>query len=713
MNPSKFLLQQAAYLCRVRWGAIALVLLITALSYQFGLQQALALTYLALIAITAILNLIGCVLYHRYLAPRTQRSPRQITLLTWWTHLHTLSDILLITAAIHYTGGIHSPGIYLLLTYIGALALTYGRLIPVMVFTTTAALLFSGLFLAYARHWLTAPPPFPSLPGAPLHPHDAAITVLSVDGLFFIMAALALSQSRRLRRLWEKAEKDVRFFAKLHELSHQGLEQTHLQATLGYLSEQMQRLMHADGVHVVLWEEHRETLHPVASYNAHVGHDHPPITHTNRSEFQRSCLTHLRALEKELKPLLLTKEWMRMLPPSLQQTFANYQNVLLVPLHPPGEHKLFGILTLGFKEPLREPHEQLLNTQRGMEIVIPIFHHALTLHKTAKHLHLLQTLASEAILISQTWQTEALTLQILDTALRLFQADGALLLPMKPTNNHPAILDQWSASGTVTTFASQMARQSEDFSSLLTTSPETFFQVPNIEEDPSILSPATQQICKEHQIFSLAAFLVPAPPQEAGMLLLCWQKPTVLSPEEIAVGRLFATYAGTAIYNAYLYNLLRQEARTDALTTLPNRRALDETLEREIKRAHRYHHPLSIAMVDLNFFKSINDRFGHQNGDRALVAFASLLTRHLRETDFVGRYGGDEFLIILPETGYDNAQRVMAKIQEAVTHIRLDFLPAGTTLNAAYGIATYPQDGHTAAELIAVADKRLYLHKPT
>ncbi len=106
-----------------------------------------------------------------------------------------------------------------------------------------------------------------------------------------------------------------------------------------------------------------------------------------------------------------------------------------------------------------------------------------------------------------------------------------------------------------------------------------------------------------------------------------------------------------------------QESRVDALTGLANRRAFDERLDEEVARAIRYGHPLSLLMVDIDNFKLVNDRFGHTAGDEALKALAAIIDRSIRTIDIVARFGGEEFVVILPETPIEGAAVVAERVR--------------------------------------------------
>ncbi len=142
------------------------------------------------------------------------------------------------------------------------------------------------------------------------------------------------------------------------------------------------------------------------------------------------------------------------------------------------------------------------------------------------------------------------------------------------------------------------------------------------------------------------------------------------------------------------------ESRSDALTGLHNRRGIDQRMNEEIARAKRYGHPLSILMIDLDDFKSINDRHGHMTGDETLRDVGGSIARSIRSIDIAGRYGGEEFLVILPETTMASAATVAERIRAGVEHL-------GRT-TASVGLADLIGDDMTAAELFERADAALY-----
>ena len=157
---------------------------------------------------------------------------------------------------------------------------------------------------------------------------------------------------------------------------------------------------------------------------------------------------------------------------------------------------------------------------------------------------------------------------------------------------------------------------------------------------------------------------------------------------------------------------LQHKAEHDALTGAANRHRLDPQLQRELSRAERHGHPLSVIMFDVDHFKRINDDWGHPAGDYVLKILAQTVREHLREHDTLFRFGGEEFLIMLPEEGVEAAVVVAEKIRKQVSELGLEFsgkpLPQVTV---SFGVATAPQNGNTPGALVEAADAALYRAK--
>jgi diguanylate cyclase (GGDEF)-like protein len=158
---------------------------------------------------------------------------------------------------------------------------------------------------------------------------------------------------------------------------------------------------------------------------------------------------------------------------------------------------------------------------------------------------------------------------------------------------------------------------------------------------------------------------------------------------------------------------MQRLAETDPLTWLFNRRHFDKRLEAETNRALRAEHLLALLMIDVDKFKTINDRFGHRVGDQVLKAVASSIKQAVRLYDVPTRYGGDEFAIILPEADTEAASRVARRILEkaAIAQLPGELQDAGMRLQLSIGVATFPRPSGEADALVEAADTAMYRAK--
>ncbi|WP_198674820.1 sensor domain-containing diguanylate cyclase [Rhodoferax ferrireducens] len=160
-----------------------------------------------------------------------------------------------------------------------------------------------------------------------------------------------------------------------------------------------------------------------------------------------------------------------------------------------------------------------------------------------------------------------------------------------------------------------------------------------------------------------------------------------------------------------LHDELREQSTHDALTGLYNRRYLEETLGRELIVAGRHGYPVSVIMGDLDHFKAVNDCYGHLGGDEVLRVFGGLLKRHARASDIYCRYGGEEFLLVLPQMAQDSAMARAEQLRSAMAAAPIPYGAEMIAVTASFGVATFPRDGRTGDELIAAADRALYAAK--
>jgi diguanylate cyclase (GGDEF)-like protein len=230
------------------------------------------------------------------------------------------------------------------------------------------------------------------------------------------------------------------------------------------------------------------------------------------------------------------------------------------------------------------------------------------------------------------------------------------------------------------------------------------FVTPDLTRDARVSDPA---------VGAVVAFPLSCRGRRVGALVALDRQPSAREPRMAAsmlrAVRILLEPASVALDTALLLKRAEALSVTDDLTRLYNSRYLNLVLRRETKRASRSGRPLSLLFIDLDGFKAVNDTHGHLFGSRALVEAAAVIRSSARETDIVSRFGGDEFAIILPDTGGEGAFAVGARVRDRIAaHAFLAGDRLDIHLTASVGLATLPDVAASAEELVQAADKAMY-----
>jgi two-component system, cell cycle response regulator len=186
----------------------------------------------------------------------------------------------------------------------------------------------------------------------------------------------------------------------------------------------------------------------------------------------------------------------------------------------------------------------------------------------------------------------------------------------------------------------------------------------------------------------------------------------VLKPgDKIILGKVILKFEFKDVADQKLYDEIYRLATIDGLTGLLNKSAITRNLSDELDKKARYRGKLSILLMDLDHFKTLNDTHGHLAGDRALQTAGSLLQRNLRRQDRAGRFGGEEFLVILPETGIAGAEALAERIRVDLEKSLAEEIGIQGPVTASFGVATFPEDGDFYESLLEHADQALYKAK--
>ncbi|HET7441683.1 MAG TPA: diguanylate cyclase [Terriglobales bacterium] len=193
-----------------------------------------------------------------------------------------------------------------------------------------------------------------------------------------------------------------------------------------------------------------------------------------------------------------------------------------------------------------------------------------------------------------------------------------------------------------------------------------------------------------------------------GVLNVESQRENAFSPQDVLIMNTLADLLATALHNAFVFQKLQQQSITDGLTGVKTRRFFWEGLTSEWKRASRSGRPFSVVLMDLDKFKEVNDTFGHLEGDLVLARVGRLLEQKCRQSNVVARYGGDEFVVLMPETGVDQAQSLAERLRQWVA---TDPMLSEHKITGSFGVASFPVHGFSVEDIIRVADAGMYVSK--
>jgi diguanylate cyclase (GGDEF)-like protein len=197
-----------------------------------------------------------------------------------------------------------------------------------------------------------------------------------------------------------------------------------------------------------------------------------------------------------------------------------------------------------------------------------------------------------------------------------------------------------------------------------------------------------------------------------GVIELLNYRVSTLTDQTMAFLRVLCDFAAIAIQNVRAVERIQELTITDDCTGLFNSRHLFSVTEGELERSRRFNLPFSLVFIDLDHFKRVNDLYGHLTGSRLLAEVARTIKHNVRGIDSAFRYGGDEFIVLLPQTGKDAAIEVTQRLLHSLRETRY-LLSEGLDLQimASFGVASYPEDGDSIQEIIGAADEMMYLVK--
>ncbi len=305
----------------------------------------------------------------------------------------------------------------------------------------------------------------------------------------------------------------------------------------------------------------------------------------------------------------------------------------------------------------------------------------------------------------QTCENEEETYSIVINVCKLlFSADSGQLIMLNASNALAEVVAFWGAPPLVRSFPTESCEVLRRKQTILFESPSDAAQCPHISD-------AGRQSC--------LCGPVSASGELFGMLTLCFASSGAAQSDEdarrtydtkqIVLTRVQTHYA-LALSNLRLRETLRQESIRDPLTGLYNRRYMDESLEREAYRAGRHHIPIGLVMLDIDHFKRFNDTYGHEAGDLVLQEVGKFLRQHIRHEDIACRYGGEEFLLILPEANLEAVQHRAEQLRAGIKALELTYEGEMLRVTSSFGVTTLSEHP-TIQNAVNAADDALYQAK--
>jgi diguanylate cyclase (GGDEF)-like protein len=340
-------------------------------------------------------------------------------------------------------------------------------------------------------------------------------------------------------------------------------------------------------------------------------------------------------------------------------------------------------------ETLQDRHRELEAENRTLREQVAELHTFLNLSKTLSATLNLEELFRLALhLIGRALHVDAYALLLLDEPGEQLVVKAACGLPEEAAAGRPL-------------------RRGEGIAGLVLQTGQAML-VPDVRAEPRVLP---------QEAARAGAFLcVPlrGPGREVlGVLTAQKPEPSGFRLGDLDLFQAVGNQVAAALENAQLYQRTKELSTRDDLTGLFNRRHFFDHLEKEVQRARRYRRTFALLLLDLDDFKGYNDTHGHLQGDAALTAVARLLLASTRRADVVARFGGEEFVILLPEISPPGAAVVAEKIRAALAAAPFAARgsPPGGRLTVTVGLATYPQDAEEGLDLLDRADRALYLGK--
>ncbi len=687
------LLKYAQRTNAARGGVLALSSVLLVIFYRNTIHAGLA---ILTIAALSILTALAALLYTRLQKENNLRRG----LATLWSLLifQILADWAAFVIGIHLSGGPLSPAPILMVLRVGVLAvvLPSPMLYGLLAFETGLYVLQIEAYLRGWLHPLSLPPQFQvAIPPSDLR----GIAILFTLGI--VLNGLLVSyQARELHTARRAAEQKGEFMNHMSAVMYRSLNYASFPEIYQMLVDHLGKMFGADAVYLTRWDEPRQEVINLATSGArreaHGALPIPPAAETITSSLRQ------RQQVLPIEDVLKTEH----LSPEIAALFPT-RSMLAIPLMDHDNKTFWGAISFSFHRPRKFAREEIEQAQYVADYLSLLLSYSYLYQRALEQADLLYRLTQHVTGLTSDLRHTTLLPAVVESAQALLNSQHAVLLRYDAEQGR--ITCPYSVGLAETDL--------QDMLSALQEMPAQFFEKDVLwslkqEAEGDVLPRPLSQALSAAGCRAAGFFPLGNAWERLGTLLLCWDEPRAILRQEVAIVRLFADRAAAVLRNAELYARATEEALTDPLTGLPNRRALKQRLEHEINHASLHGYTFTLLMLDMNGFKSINDTYGHAAGDWCLQQITRGLREVIRQSDFLARYGGDEFVVILPETTLPAAEVVIRKIGAAIQLINERVSERyAAHLALSVGAANFPLDGNDLEGLLKIADDRLYRAK--
>jgi diguanylate cyclase (GGDEF)-like protein len=481
----------------------------------------------------------------------------------------------------------------------------------------------------------------------------------------------------------------------LQEIIRAALGKNDLYEVSQYLVDHLGNLINANLCFLTLWDEARQRVQPMASYGVPSEDYRAQVVTPGQKSFTTSAL--------ESGQMLIVSDALDS-PYVDSQIAMRYpaRSVLAIPLIS-NEVKL-GAIILGFTQSHRFNEEEIILSEEAANLAALALAKFRAVEEARRRADEAETLRRAGATVAETLNLQEATTRLLEQLAFVIPHDSASVQLLRDGELEIVGGEGWSDPSSIIGVRFPIPGDNPNTKVIETHAPvlvrDTYEEYPifrTVENAAHIRSWLGMPLLVHNQII--------------GLLAIDSRETNHFTEDNIQVVSLFASQVAVAIENARLFDEVQRLAITDGLTGLFNRRHFMELAQNEFERARRYKRPLSVLMFDIDYFKVVNDTYGHPFGDKVLQAVASLCKEKLREVDPIARYGGEEFIALIVEAGARHAKMVGERLRMKVEKMVIPHEKGEARITVSVGIAEQNEDTPTLEVLITRVDQALYVAK--